>query len=113
MPIAAIASAVAAKKALGNIIDDIYDLGKTQFGQQIKRWKTKSKIETLYKKIKHVRKVKTVWQVEKEVDLLFKFYGIKIHNITKYTDYIYISITILHQLTSAIIGRTTPGTNPY
>lgn len=78
MPIAAIASAAAAKKALENVIDDIYGLGKTQLGKQIERWKTKSKIDALYKKIKNIRKVKTIWQVEKEIDLLKFYYPAKL-----------------------------------
>lgn len=73
MAIASIAAAAAAKKALNKVIDDTYEVGKVKFGKQIKRWKAKSKIDKIYKKIKNVRKVKTIWQVEKEVDLL-KFY---------------------------------------
>jgi hypothetical protein len=78
MGIAAISAALAAKKALENVIDDAYQLGKDQLGKQIKAWRTKAKIDTLYKKLKDVRRVKTIWQAEKEVDLMDFYYPSKI-----------------------------------
>jgi len=78
MAIATIAAAAAAKKALEKVIDDAYEVGKAQFGKQICRWKAKNKIDSIYKKMKNVRKVKTIWQVEKEVDLLKFYYPSKV-----------------------------------
>ena len=78
MAIATIAAAAAAKKALENVVDDAYELGKAQFGRKIKRWKAKNKIDGVYKKIKNVRRVKTIWQVEKEVDLAKFYYPAKV-----------------------------------
>lgn len=78
MAITTIVAAAAAKKALEKVIDDAYEVGKSQFGRQISRWKAKSKIDSIYKKMKNVRKVKTIWQVEKEVDLLKFYYPSKV-----------------------------------
>ena len=78
MAITAIATAAVAKKALENVVDDAYQLGKAQMKSKIKRWKAKGKIEGIYKKIKNVRKVKTIWQVEKEVDLSQFYYPSKV-----------------------------------
>ncbi len=65
--------AAAAKKALGKVLDDIYDLAKLEIKKRIRRWRTKRKIDTLYTKLRNVRLVKTIWQAERAVDLL-KFY---------------------------------------
>ncbi len=73
MSVTSFASAAAAKKALGVLIEDIYNSAKGEAQKRIKQWKTKNKIDNLYTKAKNVRKVKTIWQVEKEVDLQ-KFY---------------------------------------
>jgi hypothetical protein len=78
MPIKAIVTAAIAKKALENVVDDIYRLATGELRKKINIWKNKSKIETLYKKIKNIRKVKTIWQVEKEIDLLKFYYPSKI-----------------------------------
>ena len=78
MAIPAIAAAVAAKKAIERVVDVTYELGKAQFGRQIQHWKAKSKIDGIYKKIKNVRKVKTIWQVEKEIDLSQFYYPSKV-----------------------------------
>lgn len=78
MAITAIAAATAGKKALENVTDDIYELGKDQFSKTLKHWKTKGNISTLYKKITNIRRVKTIWQVEKEVDLMNFYYPSKI-----------------------------------
>jgi hypothetical protein len=71
-------AAAAGLKALENVVDDIYNLGKSQFETQLKRWTSKAKIKTLYGKYRNVRLVKTIWQVEKEVDLNEFYYPSKI-----------------------------------
>ena len=71
-------SAIAAKRGIERVVDDIYELGKSKFGQRLRRWKAKKQIDTLYRKIKQVRFVKTIWQVEKEVDLLRFYYPSKV-----------------------------------
>ncbi|MFL6519927.1 MAG: NACHT domain-containing protein [Chthoniobacterales bacterium] len=69
----AVASAIAAKKAIENVVEDVYETTKSIAGQRFKVWKTTKRIDSLYKKLKHIRFVKTIWQAEKEIDL-FKFY---------------------------------------
>ncbi len=66
-------SAVAGKKGLEKVVGDIYDASKGQLRMRFKRWKTKKNISVIYSKIKNIRKVKTILQPEKAVDLL-KFY---------------------------------------
>lgn len=78
MSTTALATAAVAKKALENVVDDLYSLGKGKLRAHFKRWKAKGKIDTLYKKLKNVRFVKTIWQAEREVDLASFYYPIKI-----------------------------------
>lgn len=66
-------SSVACKKGLESIIGDIYNSSKGQLRMRFKRWKAKKNIGVIYTKIKNIRKVKTILQPEKAVDLL-KFY---------------------------------------
>ena len=74
----AIASAVVAKKALEKVVSDIYDYCADELKTSVQRWKTQAHIEILYKKLKNIRYVKTVWQFEREVDLLKFYYPTKI-----------------------------------
>ncbi|MCX5659782.1 MAG: NACHT domain-containing protein [Planctomycetota bacterium] len=69
MGVALFAGATVAKKALERVVDDIYELGKDHFQSRLRKWRAEDVLATLYKKIKHVRFVKTIWQFEKEVDL--------------------------------------------
>ena len=78
MPEAIFASAAAVKKALELLVEDCYQLVKLQGGKHIKKWRAQSQIPTLYKKMKNFRMVKTIWQVEKEVDLGRFYYPSKI-----------------------------------
>jgi predicted NACHT family NTPase len=73
-------SAIAAKKALENVIEDVYKLAKGNIRDRVKNWRTKSKISNLYKGIASVRKVKTILNVEKEVDILKFYYPSKIES---------------------------------
>jgi hypothetical protein len=54
-------------------------LVKTTF----KRWQTKATLERVYERSKQLRKVKTIWQVEKEVDLARFYYPSKIKSSTQ------------------------------
>ncbi len=73
MPAATLGSAIAVKKAVEKLVEDIYDLGKGELGKQLSRWRAKAAIDGAYKKLKHIRNIKTIWQVEKAVDIA-KFY---------------------------------------
>lgn len=67
-------SAVAVKKAVEKIVEDIYELGKGTLTKQLNRWRAKAAIDGAYKKLRHLRNVKTIWQVEKEVDIANFYY---------------------------------------
>jgi hypothetical protein len=54
-------------------LDDVYELGKEKFQSQLGKWKIDKNIAGLHKKISSIQNVKTIWQVEKEVNLK-KFY---------------------------------------
>ncbi len=58
-----------ATDALTKVVDKMLGAGVTAARDQLKAWKTKKSIRNLYKKIYDIRRVKTIWQVEKEVDL--------------------------------------------
>ncbi len=76
--IVSLGSAIAAKKALENIVDDLYFYSKGNIKRKIGKWKTTKKIDTLYKNIRSIRKVKTIIQLEKEVDLTKFYYPSKV-----------------------------------
>jgi len=71
-------SAIAAKKAIERLTEDVYDLVKKDLGKQFRRWRTKAGVDTLYTKIKNIRNVKTILQPEKAVDLFKFYYPIKV-----------------------------------
>jgi hypothetical protein len=48
-----------------------------------KRWQTKQTLERVYERSKQLRKVKTIWQVEREVDLARFYYPSKIKSSTQ------------------------------
>ncbi len=50
-------------------VKGIYQLITDKAGREIKQWDTERKIEELWKKIWQVREVKTIWQIDKSVDL--------------------------------------------
>ena len=64
------ATAIAAGQAVfKKSVSDLYEYISEKTGKKILQWNTEKKIETLYKKISKVRQVKTIWQVDKPVDL--------------------------------------------
>jgi hypothetical protein len=71
-------SAIAGKKGLETIVEDIYKTSKGQLRMLFKRWKAKKNIDVIYTKIKNIRKVKTILQPEKAIDLLKFYYPSKI-----------------------------------
>lgn len=73
MSVTTLLAAAAAKKGLKNVVDDVYGLLKRSLKHKVKLWSVRGKIDRLYHKIRTVRYVKTIWQVEKAVDLA-KFY---------------------------------------
>ncbi len=69
MPIKAVAAAYAGKEVFKHLVADVYKAVSTKTKVKYKQWDTERKIESLYKKIYKVRKVKTIWQVDKSIDL--------------------------------------------
>lgn len=51
------------------VLNDLYDTGKKIVGDQIKLWKVNNSAKKLRDQIQKIRKVKTLWQVDKAVDL--------------------------------------------
>lgn len=60
---------LAAKDLFKRTVTDVYDFIAKKTRIKVNQWNTERKIENLYKKIEKVRKVKTIWQVDKAVDL--------------------------------------------
>lgn len=73
-----LASTTAVKKGLGRLIDDIYELGKSRFSHKLKAWRATQAQKTLASKLRGVRMVKTIWQIDKEVDLADFYYPSRI-----------------------------------
>lgn len=81
MPVTAtalLASGIAAKRAVESVIADFYELAKTEGGVLLKRWKASNHIDSVYKKAKAIRHVKTILQPEREVDLTSFYYPSKV-----------------------------------
>jgi len=62
-------AAIAAKKALSKVLEELYSSGKTATQKTLKKWRTSRDVGRLATRIAHVRHVKTLWQVDKSVDL--------------------------------------------
>lgn len=69
MPIKTAVAAYTGKEVFKHLIDDIYKSISSITKTKIKQWDTERKIDSLYRKIYKVNKVKTIWQVDKAVDL--------------------------------------------
>lgn len=73
---------LAVAKVLKAPVDDLYGSAKGNIKQKLKIWTVEKNINELYKKIYSFRKVKTIWQVEKPIDLNSFYYpsNIEIEN---------------------------------
>lgn len=69
MPIKTVAAIYTGKEVFKHLVADVYKTISTKAKVKYKQWDTEKKIESLYKKIYKVRKVKTIWQVDKAIDL--------------------------------------------
>lgn len=67
--VATSAAALASKELFKHLVGDLYQFIVDKTGRKIKQWNTNRKIATLYRKIASVRRVKTIWQVDKAVDI--------------------------------------------
>jgi hypothetical protein len=75
---ALLASGIVAKKAIENVVTDLYELAKSEGGFQLRRWTASHQIDSVYKKARAIRLVKTILQPEKEVDLSSFYYPSKV-----------------------------------
>jgi hypothetical protein len=61
--------ALVGKTVFKKLVLDLYQSVAQQTGLKLKQWSTERQIENLYRHISQVRKVKTIWQIDKAVDL--------------------------------------------
>lgn len=66
-------STVAGVEVFKKVVSSAYEYCSKGAGLKLKQWNTERQMETLYKRILAIRKVKTIWQLDKSVDL-FSFY---------------------------------------
>lgn len=78
MPLGSFLSVAATKNVILPLVQDITKSAKAALGQRAKMWRTERTVEALCKKIKAFRHVKTIWQVEREVDLAKFYYPSKV-----------------------------------
>ncbi len=74
-----IATGIAAKKLVESVITDLYGLAKTEAGFQLKKWRAARHTDTVSKRVRELRLVKTIWQIEKEIDLTDFYFPSKVH----------------------------------
>jgi hypothetical protein len=55
-------------------LEDLYETAKENSKQKLAIWKSEANVKSLYKKIASIQNVKTIWQVEKEVNLKEFYY---------------------------------------
>ena len=73
-----IVTGIAGKKLVENVVVDFYNLAKAELGQRIKKWKANNHADTIYKRVRQLRLVKTIWQIEKAVDLTSFYHPAKV-----------------------------------
>lgn len=64
---------LAGKKLFKKLVIDLYQFLVQQTGRKVKQWNTERQIDKIYRQIGQVRKVKTIWQIDRAVDLM-EFY---------------------------------------
>jgi len=69
---------IKAAETLKKPLDDLYGTCKSGVKSRLKNWKANNNINALYRKISCIQKVKTIWQVNKEVNLKEFYYPSKI-----------------------------------
>jgi hypothetical protein len=69
MSISAAVALTGGQELFKNLVLGVYKNFISKAGQKVLQWNTEKKISTLYSHINQVRKVKTIWQVDKTIDL--------------------------------------------
>lgn len=72
------AAVVVGKKGLETLATDLSSLAKTSLSITVKNWKAKSHADVLFKKVKELKMVKTIWQMESSVDINTFYYPAKV-----------------------------------
>jgi hypothetical protein len=67
------AGAIAGKELFKRVVIDLYQFLVQRTGRKLKQWNTERQIDKIYRQISQVRKVKTIWQIDRAVDLM-EFY---------------------------------------
>lgn len=82
--LAATSATKAVVDALFGAIGDEAGKGTSSYAKSaFKRWQTKTTIDKVCERSKQLRKVKTIWQIEKEVDLVKFYYPTKVKSSTE------------------------------
>lgn len=74
-----VATGIAAKKLVESVTTDLYNLAKTEGGFQLKKWKATRHTDNVAKHVRELRLVKTIWQIDKAVDLLDFYHPSKVY----------------------------------
>lgn len=86
-PEAVLFASEATKAALGGLLDTILTEAAKSAGSYakstFKRWQAKETLKKVCERNKQIRKVKTVWQIDREIDLVKFYYPSKIKSSTE------------------------------
>ena len=67
--LASTAGIILAKDLFKKLTTDIYNLVRERTGKAIKQFETNTQIANIYRRIDNIRMVKTIWQIDKPVNL--------------------------------------------
>jgi hypothetical protein len=68
--LASAAATAAGKELFKKVVVDLYDYCRNEMKIKLDQWTTESKLNSLFRRISTVKRVKTIWQVDKAVDLM-------------------------------------------
>jgi hypothetical protein len=70
---------IVAKTLIKSITKDLYAIAKAEGGFHLKKWIAARHVDTVYRHVRELRLVKTIWQLDKAVDLLAFFHPPKVY----------------------------------
>lgn len=76
--IAALLATEAAKQGVKLIVNRLASKSEDSAKKALSQLNSKAKIDSLYRKMRHVRQVKTIWQLDKEIDLAEFYHPTKV-----------------------------------
>ena len=65
-------------KALNFVLKDLYDGAKGEIKKKFSHWRSEKEINCLYRKIFDIRNVKTIWKIDKKINLTTFYYPSKL-----------------------------------